>query len=284
MAKNYKKKYYKKKYYKKTLSKGNIYGKKSAKSQAKQIYALNKKINRIYKETAPEVQICSDNVYAATFTDSQTGDALQQVNFHHQLFENFVLNPSKQYHVDLQGDIMRLRFLNLYGYFGVVNDSSLDGDWAFNTSKRLIEHQPFTAYMRIIVCRMKKGGGRLPGRITQDPNYTQTDTFYDIKPIYGPLIEGVTSQLDIIKNKVIKVNVNNPFKAFKIHLSAKKLGYVYKKPVGAQADGENELAIYYQFLCPYRLKYYNTGTGATCYVGPHCRFTMNYTLGYVDQN
>lgn len=50
--------YYKKRRFtRKPLKKSNIFSKKSARSQAKQIYALNKKVNKIQRLTKPELYI-----------------------------------------------------------------------------------------------------------------------------------------------------------------------------------------------------------------------------------
>lgn len=75
----YKKRYYKKrarKYYRKykTLSKRNIFSRKNAKSQASQIYALNKRITKLEKRTKPEIDIYY-NYDITQFHNSFTGDA-----------------------------------------------------------------------------------------------------------------------------------------------------------------------------------------------------------------
>lgn len=283
----FKKKYFKK-WYKKgyPLKKSNIFSKKSAKSQAKQIYALNKKVNKIQKLNAPEIQTVQDNIYDENFTYQ-----LQPITNKDNatvLYKDFLLNTNKACHIDMKGDMLRPRYLNLYGMFGVINDSSLEGDWTVAQTKRLLERQPFTAYLRIIVCRLKSSTQYIPGKITQAPDQNfSADNVYDIKPIYGPLVSDVTANLDIIKNKVIKVNVNNPMKLYKIKISAKKLGYIYRKSTtGMLLDtvGQNEIAIYYQYVCPNVLRYYNTSTSTDYKVGPICRFTMSYNFGYIDED
>lgn len=55
----------------KTLSKYNIYMNKGARSQARQINALNRKISRVYKLTKPEVKQLTTSPVVQTFT-SQT--------------------------------------------------------------------------------------------------------------------------------------------------------------------------------------------------------------------
>lgn len=273
--------------YTKTLKKSNIFKNKSAKSQAKQIYKLNKKVNHIQKLTAPEIQRLQDNIYNINFVDGG-GNILVHSNDAVPLFKNYLLDTTKTKHIDLKGCMLRFRYLEIYGLFGCFNDTSLEGDWTISTSKRLIERQPFTAYMRIIIARVKNSTQLVPPKITQAPDQTFNNVnIYDIKPIYGPLIDDVTSNLEIIKNKVIKVNTSNPMKAYKIRLSPKKLGYIYRESAdGITLDsvGKNEIVIYTQYVCPNVLRFESPQTQTYKNVGPVCRLTMNYNFGYIDQN
>lgn len=66
MAKRY---YRKKKYARKTLSNKNVYGNKSAKSQARQIAALRNRINTVYNRCKPEIMWKSDGTKAWTFSN-----------------------------------------------------------------------------------------------------------------------------------------------------------------------------------------------------------------------
>ena len=167
---------YKKNY---TLKKSNIFRKKSAKSQAKQIYSLNRKINKIEKLTAPEIQIIQDNIYDTIFLSND--QPITNKNDALVLYKDFLLNTTKECHIDMNNDIIRPRFLTLYGMFGVMNDSSLEGDWNIAQTKKLLERQPFSAYLRIIVCRLKSSTQMIPGKITQAPDQQFTfSNLYDI--------------------------------------------------------------------------------------------------------
>lgn len=64
----YYKRRYRKRGYKRTLRKSNIYMNKSARSQAYQIAALNKKINYVYKVTKPETAIMQYTGTGISFT------------------------------------------------------------------------------------------------------------------------------------------------------------------------------------------------------------------------
>lgn len=277
--------------YKKTLKKSNIFSKKSAKSQAKQIYALNKKVNYIQKTTKPELQIRNYNIWYKRFLDANSRPKLFESARLFFYEERAMSENTPLYNrIVLQGSMMRVKFIKFFGQFGVYNDTSISGQWNQAADKTLSENDPSTAYLRIIVCRMKKGGGRTPEDILyENPNEgVAGETAYDCSyVINGPLQRDVSGQLDIIKDKKVAVNISHPLRQFTFKLNAKKLGYIYRKHAESSpevASGENELLIFYYFCCPALLKYTNVGTGTTIPIGPQCYFSLNYNIGYIDQN
>lgn len=283
----YKPRYAKKKYYKKTLSKSNIFKNKSAKSQAGQIYSINKRIKYIQKVTAPEIQRIQDNLINRDFTDVNHYP-ITHYNSAISIYKDYLLNAERDRHINMEGNILRARYLQLYGFFGCYSDQSLTGDWVPNPNYQLTARQPFTAYLRIIVCKLKKSCQAVPQAITQAPDEVipENASYWDVKPISGPLITDLTSQLVVLKDKIIKVNPNNPMRMYKMRFTPKQLGYTYRRPPeGAQPTtvGSNELIIYYQYVCPNVLQYMNQEQQLVR-VGPVCRFTMNINYGYVDQN
>ena len=263
MVYNYRKfyKYNKnKRFYKKTLRKSNIFSKRSSRSQARQIYALNKKVNYIQRTQKPELQTRDYNIWYKRFLDDNNQPKSLEVG-RSFFYESVALNPAtpEPNRIILNGNLMRVKFIKFFGQFGIYNDTSLEGDWAVAPTKRLFENDPSTAYLRIVVCRMKKGGGRTPHDIyNENPNENAIGaTAYDASySMIGPLVKDITSQFDVIKSKVIKVDVSKPFKMFSFKLNAKKLGYVYRRPVDVNASGQNELLIYYCYTCPALLNYH----------------------------
>lgn len=116
------KKYARKRTYKKrsNLRKSTIFGKKSAKSQAKQIYALNKKINRIEKQTRPENLIYL-NHDATMFHQSFAGDASKTetgVTYQYPLFTwlNSLQQSSEEY-FPFNNSISRIQNVKLFFNF-----------------------------------------------------------------------------------------------------------------------------------------------------------------------
>lgn len=64
-------KYFRRKYYRRrTLSTRNIYSKRNAKSQANQIYTLNKKVNAIARANRPDTHILTNGPISQEFTNS----------------------------------------------------------------------------------------------------------------------------------------------------------------------------------------------------------------------
>lgn len=66
--------------YHKYLSSRNIFGHKGSKSQAKQIYALRKSLNKVAKMCKPEVKVVETPVVIDEFTATTSGDSPNVVN------------------------------------------------------------------------------------------------------------------------------------------------------------------------------------------------------------
>ncbi|UPW41525.1 capsid protein [Peromfec virus RodF8_96] len=63
-----------------TLSKSNVLLNKGAKSQARQIYALSRKVNRVYNKVKPEYKVVNSvSVYSFKFTSSSLSSVIYQI-------------------------------------------------------------------------------------------------------------------------------------------------------------------------------------------------------------
>ena len=78
MPRRYYKRRYKRAYKKSRLTKSKIFGKKSAKSQASQIYTLSKRINKVYKMTKPDIDTLTKTLTPST---SLTFSSTSVVNY-----------------------------------------------------------------------------------------------------------------------------------------------------------------------------------------------------------
>lgn len=110
-----KKRVYKRRY---PLKKSNIFGRRSSKSQARQIYALNKKVNKIQKMTKPEIYIY-ENLAPGSYGNwdwqpvtglEQRGRTYQSMIIKDLMNESY--NPGETFKFD--GDICRIQDMKLY--------------------------------------------------------------------------------------------------------------------------------------------------------------------------
>lgn len=265
---------------KNTLSKKNVFGKKSAKSQAKQIYALDKKIKRVYKEVAPEIKTFNKNLINVNTT--YNSDNIQDYNSVIGVYKD-MLNVENEKHYEIKGNMMRIRNVMLYGNFsfnrGMVSleRDNVDLGKTYNDT-------PYAAYIRIIVCKIKKGGGyNYPLKITEDANVNASldGSIKSLSLINGPLIENISSTLSIVKQKIIKINSSNPSKMFKIKLGS---SMIHKNNLtGGHFDSE-EILIFYQYVCPNILQVSNSTTQQIYKVGPTTHFELNYKVAFTDDD
>lgn len=201
-------KYYRKRYYRKRriLKKSSIFGKKSAKSQAKQIYALNKKINRVEKLTKPEILVhncpkcneitidCRPDAEPAPKTlDTLYGFLISDLK-HSQTnhgYTNFAYT----------GKLCRVQNMVIYHTMEMSRSPQSGYDSA-----------PQDAYVRITYQKIFKNLDIGSNMIKLHNNYS--DGAFRVK---GPLSEGITAQGKIIYDKVFKLDDNHTKKIVKIN-------------------------------------------------------------------
>ena len=272
----YKKSYSKRRYYKnkRTLKKSNIFKYKSSKSQAKQIYALNKKVNYIKKHMTPETKTHEQLLFRRIFTANGTldSDSLRSYDdkvilYKERLFKNF--DGTDGY--ALQGNILRPYNFTITGVFSNKCYSYVQ-DYNLTSVSQSV---PMTGYLKIIVCRLLKGDmGSLPAKLTKpwDPEGT------DAGLVNGPLVDRISGSLKIVKTKLIKVNEKNPAKCFKITI---KNPGTYKKTLSTAATyNMNEYVIYYQYFCPDLL---TSNDGAVVHnLAPIHALTCSVKFAFVD--
>ena len=231
-------------YNKTTLRARNIFGKKSASSQAKQIYALNKRVNYINKHMKPETKLHETLLFRRIFTQDGTldSDTLRAYDdkcilFKERLFKNFDGTDGYQ----MLGNILRPYNFTITGIFSNKCYSYVHDYTATSVSQDV----PMTGYLKIFVCRLLRGDmSSLPSKLTKswDPDGT------DAGLVVGPLNDRISGSLKIVRTKLIKVNNKNPAKCFKI--TVKNPG-TYKRTLSTAATYNlNEYVIYYQYFSP----------------------------------
>lgn len=266
---------------KRNLKKSNIFSNKSAKSQAKQIYYLNKKVTKLSKQSAPEIDTLADNLlFASNLQDNQP---LKEYNGRIVLFRDYITNADwytnhTGFSLEDDCDTVKVRSLQIFGSFAFTDENRLSAPWATNPNYTLDAGGPRTAYMKLIVCKTKAGGSGFPNRLTVPLNEENptTTAYADMSLINGPLVKNLSKRLEILRIKVIKITDSNPQKMFKIKLP----GFTYKKVVGENPFNSNEIIIYYQYCCPTMLQHANTSTGAITKISPSTHFQLNYKIAW----
>ena len=214
---------YKKRYYrrKSALKKSNIFGKKTAKSQAKQIYALNKKVNRIYRNTAPEKQpfYLSEDVNYFQYSDftpanvdnTKRGRFWKSVLLHHMLTGFSAQNPAVW---SFDGQLCRIPG-KIKLMIKINGPSSL------------------SSYLDKIIYRITIGRLKAPCDTSSFGNLMRAESAvdHDVEDvrslIYGPLAKEITTQYNIVYDKT--GSFSDKYRAPSITIPIYLNGGVYRK-------------------------------------------------------
>lgn len=202
----------------KTLSNYKIATRTSARSQARQIYALNRKINYIQKRTKPEIQICRRTIQATLpFTANTTGHVLWggvgSINFLPPLGgQTSDLNPT-----GVANNFARLLSFNLYGNF-YYTDPPNDQ----NTPIRL----------RLVIAQSKTTRAEAPD---EEDVFSRGNTS---SPVYGPLQTGLARTLKVLSDRSYTLSFQRPNVAIKTKL--KYLLSYYRDANAASSNSPSE--------------------------------------------
>lgn len=196
---------------KRTLGTYNIASKTSAKSQARQIYALNKRVTRIYRMTRPDIQI--GNAASVRAVSITGGTNTGSVEWNPQGVEgggtrNYI-NPYMLANASSSvgsaalarsltspsvaiGDWQRLRSFTLYGNLQYTNISISSAPIVF----------------RVIIAQQKQSRG---ATIAADDIFNRNETSgANISYVYGPLQSGVTATCNILSDKRYILSYQRP--------------------------------------------------------------------------
>lgn len=277
------KRYSKKRYYKKTLKKSSIFGRKSAKSQAKQIYALNKKVNYLAKANKPEIDTMTTDMRFQYENQIGPNGILMPKKYgdgHIALFADHLLNEDETNHFRLMlddgCDTIKIKNLTLYGDFGFSSFRSVSNQYVIMNNTTQTTSDPRCAYFRILICQCKKSLDNYPHKVfTSIRNIEESDPNVDCSLVQGPLIKGFTNYFKILRKKVIKITEDNPRKMFKFKLR----GFTYRRGP-EDVYGANEIYIFYQYVSPAVLRYVNSATQEVYFISPEVHWSLNCKLSY----
>lgn len=177
----------------KTLSGYSIATKTSARAQSKQIYALKKRVNQIYRLTKPETQIQVRQATAIT----QTSSTVNSANFPQSgSSTNAAITPSV-FFATTGNETTGAEPVNNW-----VRSHSLSifGNWQYDTVDSA--NAPLTLRLVIVQQKKTRQNQLAANDIFQgDSSFTQT---------FGPLQDGITATCRVLSDKRYNLNFQRP--------------------------------------------------------------------------
>ena len=248
--------YYKKRrYVRKNLKKSTIFSRKSAKAQAKQIYALNKKVNYIQKMTKPELYIY-ENMESNTLSGGYspyTGTTYQGSNVQYGVLNEIMNNDQTKFAIS--GSLARVQSINLI--------------CSFVRTAACVNH--LDTIGRITIMRQKKAiGGDV--RIHNTNNYLISK----INPVvYGCLKSDCTEWGKIIYDKKFKMkkDIGGLDRVIKINLKP------FTLRLRTDSNGTPNKVSDYEYLIAVSMGH--IGTQAN---GDDITFRCGIKVAYIDDN
>lgn len=189
----YRRYYRGKKYYRRrTLSTRNIYNKRSAKSQANQIYALNKKVNAIAKANRPDTHILTSNPITQEFTNSS------MATVHKSYASGLIPN----------GNYCRLL------------DFSITGTFEYGDNKEAFPgiEAPRAGTIRLIIWQsLSSKASSTVQSVDNLIDISNTGAGYELNTM-RPFKDGVTSYVKILYDRTYTVSDQYPVRPFKAYI------------------------------------------------------------------
>ena len=244
----YHRRYYKKRnvgrrYKNRTFTRFNTYKNRSSKAQAYQIYKLNKKVNRVYKLTKPEVQIYTDDKY------NNNGQASVEMELNTSHLSGYNLG------------ITQLIGKNNHcfnGRYARIRDFTLTGSFEFIGNPQEVLQQQVCG-LRVILFRIKADQYAAP--IVSDAIDVKNDknnAYY----MNSPLPEGFSTRFKLVADRKYYIKPElGPAKCFKIHC---KYPYSLRSMFGLDVNpGQSQNACANTLYCVWYICRLGTFTGSS---------------------
>ncbi|UPW41738.1 capsid protein [Peromfec virus RodF5_42] len=188
--------------YNRRLSKSNILLNKGSRSQAKQILALNRKVNRVYRATKPEIKFAITSPIQHQYTSA----ALSSVYTRH-----IMPLPSPQSSTDtgMDGDKCSMKSFVIRGYAEYYNSS----DTGYHNSESA------GCIIRIIAVQPKQANFNVADITLTDllQDYGDSSTGYTALS-YSPFKRGTTTNYRILMDYKTKLTTNNNQKLLSLNV------------------------------------------------------------------
>lgn len=186
--------YLRKKYYRRrTLSTRSIYNKRSAKSQANQIYSLNKKVNAIARANRPDIHLLVSDPVTQEFTNSSLATI-------HKSFSSG-LTPT--------GNYARLLSFKISGTF----------EYGDNKEAFPGIEVPRAGTIRLVIWQSlaSKSSANVQN-MTDLIDVSSTGAGYELNTM-RPFKDGVSAFVKILYDRVYAVSAEYPVRPFKVNLN-----------------------------------------------------------------
>lgn len=179
-----------------SYSKYSTYKNRSAKSQAKQIYVLNKRMNSMYKSLKPETQVLSINPessYQIVYGNKDTDQPIKTM-----IVELTSLTGGVNY--------VRIKNIKLYVMAAMTNVDTALGD-----NINLRDYTTSNVYFRLVVFKSKADATAVPNvdeiiNSWARTNNPSTDVLDEKAKWFGPLRSGITTQYKVLLDRKWSLN------------------------------------------------------------------------------
>lgn len=186
--------YLRKKYYRRrTLSTRNIYNKRSSKSQANQIYSLNKKVNAIARANRPDTHLLVSDPVTQEFTNSSLATI-------HKSFSSG-LTPT--------------------GNYARLLDFKISGTFEYGDNKEAFPgiEVPRAGTIRLVIWQSLSSKASGSVQVMDSLlDISNTGAGYELNTM-RPFKEGVTAYVKILYDRVYTVSAEYPVRPFKVHVN-----------------------------------------------------------------
>lgn len=183
-------------YGRKTLRSSNIYTRTSAKSQARQIVALNRRVSRVYKSLRPDTNVYLTDAQSIVFTNSSTGTVYNMTTFTSNSFKD----ASGTALPSLPGDSRKLYNMRLFGNVEYSDDY---------VQTSAVDHQR-TCSFRVIIGQYIRTAS---SAVSQNSilEISRTGTGYELNAV-RPLRDNVTSYVKILLDRPYSMSDQSPIR------------------------------------------------------------------------
>lgn len=255
-----------------TLSTRRIFNNKSARSQAKQIHALRRRINRVYRATKPEVKILEQGEYnAVQLLPGPTGLTAFQ-----ETFLRPVLGTGDN---ERTGNVINLKAATIFlsaKYSATTHSSSTIP--MYNLTNGAIG-----AGLRVIAVQTKVARSTAPSlqSILHNAISDSASGIYSMANLKIPFEDGITTSYHVLMDRVYQFTNNRPIISKRINIRPVMKTYRWDPPMGS-ADIEYPIPAGAIFVFFIQGGLESSGSDLT--TADYTAISMSYTmkLAYTD--